>query len=438
MSLILRVEDVCVGLPDGRGLVEGLTLEARKHRVVHVRGASGVGKSTLLHALFTPRTSQWKGLRSQHQTKRWPKHTMLVQQSPMLDWLSPKDNALTPDEQLLDAWPEMVEHLSGGQRQKIAWMRAMAQAPTLLILDEPLAGLDIETKALLTAKMCEHVDCGGAIVLITHDAVLIDALGDRVDVVTVEKTATSDKIHAGQYTRRMHLMRLCQAIVPLYPTHLAGQWRRALWRALLGQALHMRYMGFFLGTGAMLGASLTLVLVRLGSGWIGAQTALDQFALKPIEWLAAPLAGILAATTVGNALGAWLGNQSLRRVPGTLEGLGVDAQLALWRPTFFACWLGAQMHTLIFILGMLIGTWSIAKILDLTFLPMTTAWQLMAQPHVFSSVFTYPLCVALVCLWHASEPVEQASDVTSAMIRVTTWSTLCIVAMEFVRAIVQT
>ena len=74
--------------------------------------------------------------------------------------------------------------LSGGQAQRIALARAMATEPRLLLLDEPLAALDVATRAEVRREMQRHLRTfPGVRILVTHDPVDAYALADRVIVM---------------------------------------------------------------------------------------------------------------------------------------------------------------------------------------------------------------------------------------------------------------
>ena len=74
--------------------------------------------------------------------------------------------------------------LSGGQAQRAALARALATAPRLLLLDEPLAALDVATRSAVRRDLRQHLDdFGGMCVLVTHDPLDAFALADRVAVV---------------------------------------------------------------------------------------------------------------------------------------------------------------------------------------------------------------------------------------------------------------
>lgn len=78
-----------------------------------------------------------------------------------------------------DSHSKPVADLSGGQQRRVAIARALAPRAGLLVLDEPFAGVDVETKPALVACVRERIG-GSAVVLITHDAAEAEALGARV------------------------------------------------------------------------------------------------------------------------------------------------------------------------------------------------------------------------------------------------------------------
>lgn len=71
--------------------------------------------------------------------------------------------------------------LSGGEAQRIALARALATDPTVVLLDEPMAPLDVGTAAAIRALLTERLGASAAaVLLVTHDPVDVWALADRV------------------------------------------------------------------------------------------------------------------------------------------------------------------------------------------------------------------------------------------------------------------
>jgi molybdate transport system ATP-binding protein len=74
--------------------------------------------------------------------------------------------------------------LSGGQAQRVALARALAWAPAALLLDEPLAALDVQTRAEVQGELREHLAAfPGATILVTHDPIEALLLADRIVVL---------------------------------------------------------------------------------------------------------------------------------------------------------------------------------------------------------------------------------------------------------------
>ncbi|KAA1173946.1 ATP-binding cassette domain-containing protein [Marinobacter salinexigens] len=172
---------------------------------IAIQGPSGSGKSTLMNLLagfLTPRSGDllWKG-RSLLKTKPWERPiTSVFQENNLFEHLNVLRNiglGIHPGMKLSVAQQQAVENglrevglgglgrrmpseLSGGQRQRVALLRALLRDQPLLLLDEPLTGLDAETRALLRSMLLQHKSRGTAIVLASHDEEDRQRLADTV------------------------------------------------------------------------------------------------------------------------------------------------------------------------------------------------------------------------------------------------------------------
>ncbi len=181
-----------------------VALEAPAGRVTALVGPSGSGKSTLLRAVAGLERLEgevrlgeevWQDAR-----RRLPPHRraagFVFQHAALLPHLTVAGNLLyarrrsgaSADEiaELVDLLgigpllPRAPARLSGGERQRVAVARALATRPRLLLLDEPLSGLDAAAKAELLPEL-RRVFAGleVPVVYVSHDPREVDALADR-------------------------------------------------------------------------------------------------------------------------------------------------------------------------------------------------------------------------------------------------------------------
>ena len=86
-------------------------------------------------------------------------------------------------------------HLSGGQQQRVALARALVTRPRLLLLDEPLAALDVGARRQMRTLLADHLD-GIPAVVVTHDVRDVRALGEQVAVLSDGAVVQSGSISA--------------------------------------------------------------------------------------------------------------------------------------------------------------------------------------------------------------------------------------------------
>lgn len=70
-------------------------------------------------------------------------------------------------------------HLSGGQKQRVLVARALATEPELLVMDEPLAGVDLESQAALAKILRDQRDAGLGLALVLHETEALAEVLDR-------------------------------------------------------------------------------------------------------------------------------------------------------------------------------------------------------------------------------------------------------------------
>ncbi|WP_235523871.1 MULTISPECIES: ABC transporter ATP-binding protein [unclassified Caulobacter] len=75
------------------------------------------------------------------------------------------------------------EGFSRGMKQKVALAGALIHDPRLLILDEPLTGLDAAAARLVKDMLQERVDAGGTVILTTHILEVAERMADRIGII---------------------------------------------------------------------------------------------------------------------------------------------------------------------------------------------------------------------------------------------------------------
>jgi ABC-2 type transport system ATP-binding protein len=90
----------------------------------------------------------------------------------LLDWLELAPHA-----------HERCEGFSKGMRQKVALAGALVHDPRVIILDEPLTGLDAGSARLVKSVLRERVAAGGTVIMTTHILEVAERMADRIGVI---------------------------------------------------------------------------------------------------------------------------------------------------------------------------------------------------------------------------------------------------------------
>ena len=186
-----------IGKHFGRNQVlKDVDLEYENHDCLVITGENGAGKSTLLRIIAglekpnkgTVTIDRHKpGLWRQHR-KTMLKSTMYLHQQPYmlsgtlrrnLEYTARLNPMLIDRETSVDraiTWAglnsleeQIAVTLSGGQKQRVALARARLRQPRVLLLDEPTASLDTESREKTLSMLKEFRDNGMALVIVTHD-----------------------------------------------------------------------------------------------------------------------------------------------------------------------------------------------------------------------------------------------------------------------------
>jgi NitT/TauT family transport system ATP-binding protein len=187
-----------------------LSLQVRRNEILCVVGPSGCGKTTLLRCiagLIELSTGELL-VHGQRVAGRPPDGVAMVfQHFGLLPWKTVWDNAafgLAMAGSPRAAIKDKVEHylelvgltgferhypyqLSGGMQQRVGLVRALAMNPSVLLMDEPFAALDAQTREVLQEELLhlmERPDERKTMVFITHSIDEAIILGDRIAVMS--------------------------------------------------------------------------------------------------------------------------------------------------------------------------------------------------------------------------------------------------------------
>lgn len=200
--------------------LDGVSLSVASGEFVSLVGASGSGKSTFLRIAdgLTPTTSGSVEIDGAAVTKPGRDRAFVFQQDRLFPWLSILDNVAlglqmqgVPKVKRREVARQMLSvvglssfessfpsELSGGMRQRANLARAYAVEPEILLMDEPYAALDGQTRELMQSWLLETWDRARRTVLfVTHQIDEAVYLSDRVIVFTarpgrVKATITID------------------------------------------------------------------------------------------------------------------------------------------------------------------------------------------------------------------------------------------------------
>ena len=185
MSL-LTCDNVHVNYGPVRALT-GASFTLGTGRICGLIGMNGSGKSTLFKAIMgvvpmhagsitldgQPVGGNRTGSRSKNAHRHRAGLVSYVPQSEEIDWTFPISVELT------DLADRQIGALSGGQRKRAFVARAIAQGAQLLLLDEPFAGVDKRSEAMLIQVIKQLRDEGATVLVSTHDLATLRQFADE-------------------------------------------------------------------------------------------------------------------------------------------------------------------------------------------------------------------------------------------------------------------
>src|SRR5215212_203040 len=199
--------------------VEDVTVQTRPGEFVVMVGPSGCGKSTLLNVaggmIFPDKGNV--DLDGKAITEPGPDRAMVFQDHGLFPWMNAAQNigfglrmagmnkkdrrdrieAALKMVHLSHSGKKLPHELSGGMKQRVAIARALVMDPAVLLMDEPFAALDAQTRTLLHQQLQElWIQTHKTILFVTHSVGEAVRLADRIIVL---------HSHPGRIRREVHV-----------------------------------------------------------------------------------------------------------------------------------------------------------------------------------------------------------------------------------------
>lgn len=195
-----------------------VTLDARSGDLIAVHGANGSGKSTLLRilaGLMAPTRGRVTQATDDPTTR--PRVAYLGHATHLFDELTAIENVVLTarlarrDPEVaamlldrlgvIDHGGRLVATLSAGTRRRVGLARVLATDPNIVLVDEPLAGLDANAADIVGRALAQARDEGRLVIVATHDQARTEVLASRVlrleqgRVREDESVATTEERH---------------------------------------------------------------------------------------------------------------------------------------------------------------------------------------------------------------------------------------------------
>jgi ABC-2 type transport system ATP-binding protein len=207
---MIEIRDVSKSYNKGQiKAVDGLTLTVRPGEIFGFLGPNGAGKTTtikLIVGLLKPDAgtisvagwdTQSDPLRAKAVTTYVPDTPAVYERLTGLEYLNfigdvygvPKKDRLERIEKWLEifelasAVSSPIQSYSHGMKQKIVLIAALLPGPKVMVLDEPMVGLDARAAHRMKEMMREHCDAGGTLFFSTHIMEVAEKLCDRIGII---------------------------------------------------------------------------------------------------------------------------------------------------------------------------------------------------------------------------------------------------------------
>lgn len=176
---LIELQQINVRIDD-RDILKNIDFSIQEKEIVTLIGPNGAGKSTLIKVILgiikpkSGKIQSLKKLKLAYVPQKFnPSYSLPLRVKDLLA-LEQCDVAIKAeiirDTGIAKLQDSKVQQLSGGERQRVLLARALLRQPTLLVLDEPMQGLDIQSEAELydyVRSLPERYGC--SILIVSHD-----------------------------------------------------------------------------------------------------------------------------------------------------------------------------------------------------------------------------------------------------------------------------
>jgi len=207
MSVVVEnVSKSFITKTDTINTLSNINIEFHKGEFICILGPSGCGKSTLLNIIagLEKATTGRVICNGKVVTEAGPDRVVMFQEAALFPWLRVIDNVefgmklagIPADERRQKATKYLkmvhltrfqncfIHELSGGMRQRVALARALSMDSEVLLMDEPFAALDSQTKSILQVELQQiWLETKKNIIFVTHNVEEAVLLADRVIVM---------------------------------------------------------------------------------------------------------------------------------------------------------------------------------------------------------------------------------------------------------------
>jgi NitT/TauT family transport system ATP-binding protein len=183
----------------------GVSFEVRDREFFGIIGPTGCGKTTLLHIIAGLDQATTGSVEFVGEKRTQSMVSMVFQDSALMPWRNVENNVPLGSEfrkeppsvskriagfflevvRMLDFGSAKPHELSGGMKQKVAIARALANDPEVIVMDEPFASLDAQTRLILREELLRIWERDKkTVILVTHNIEEAVMLCDRIAVMS--------------------------------------------------------------------------------------------------------------------------------------------------------------------------------------------------------------------------------------------------------------